>query len=365
MLPDVSGSLAGRDHGVPERFVPAEMSGQLVEAEHVVRYGWAAQHGRDRTILDAGCGVGYGARTLKEAGATRVVGVDSSAAVVEAARAQAPDGVTFEVGDVASLAHPDDAFGLVVCFEVIEHVADGDAVLDELARVLAPGGLLLISSPNRGRYVPGNPHHRYEYTPAELHAALTPRFAHVHMMRQHVMVASVVASADPGRGLAGADVRRLVTPSEDEEIYTLAVAGDGPLPPSAPMVALTHFVELRRWMELYEEQQAIADDQRRLLAEREVLDSQRRSALTLLAEREQQLSAVPDLRERLQDSTARAEAAVARVEVAVSENQQLHDANAQLYRDLLACREALEALKASPSWRVTAPLRGAKRQLRG
>lgn len=365
MLADVSGSLAGRDHGVPERFVPAEMSGRLVEAEHVLRYRWAAQHGGQRTILDAGCGVGYGAGILKEAGAARVVGVDSSAAVVEAARAQVPDGVSFEVADVASLAHPDDAFDLVVCFEVIEHVDDRDAVLDELVRVLAPGGLLLISSPNRERYMPGNPHHRHEYTPSELYAALTPRFAHVNMVRQHVMVASVLTSADPEASLAGAGVRRLVTPCEDEEIYTLAVAGDGQLPPSTPMVALTHFVELRQWMERYEEQRVIADDQRRLLTERELLISQRRSALALLAEREQQLSALSDLRERLDDSTFAAEATAKQVEAAVRENQRLHDTNAELHRDLVACREALEALKASPSWRLTAPLRGAKRQLRG
>jgi SAM-dependent methyltransferase len=71
-------------------------------------------------------------------------------------------------GTFDSLDFEDDTFELVVCFEVIELVADPLIVLDELVRVLAPGGLLLLSSPDRDVYPPGNPHHLHEFDAAEL-----------------------------------------------------------------------------------------------------------------------------------------------------------------------------------------------------
>ena len=63
-----------------------------------------------------------------------------------------PDSVRLQAGDLRKLDLDDDTFELIVCFEVIEHCRrTPSTVLDELVRVLAPGGLLLISSPNRGR----------------------------------------------------------------------------------------------------------------------------------------------------------------------------------------------------------------------
>ena len=169
-------SLSGSENGVPEQFVPAEMAGELVAAEHLARYGWAGHLVKDRRVLDAGCGVGYGSTMLSDAGAREVTGVDVAESVLEVARQGAPQNVRFEVADVASLPYAADSFEAVVCFEVIEHVDDRNRVLDELRRVLAPDGLLIISSPNRDRYVPGNPHHRHEYTPRELREALEARF---------------------------------------------------------------------------------------------------------------------------------------------------------------------------------------------
>ena len=68
----------------------------------------------------------------------------------ETVAAGMPDTVRLQAGDLRSLDFEDDKFELIVCFEVIEHFEDPFTVLDELVRVLAPGGLLLVSSPNRG-----------------------------------------------------------------------------------------------------------------------------------------------------------------------------------------------------------------------
>src|SRR4051794_31774872 len=96
--------------GVPERFDPTSMRGDLVEAEHLARYAWAGALVAGRRVLDAGCGLGYGAAALARAGAERVVGVDIAEAVVEAARTSAGPKVELEVGDVRELEFPEASF---------------------------------------------------------------------------------------------------------------------------------------------------------------------------------------------------------------------------------------------------------------
>jgi SAM-dependent methyltransferase len=186
-------------------------------------------------VLDAGCGVGYGTALLVRAGATAATGVDLDPdAVADAAREHG--GVAdFVEGDLLALPFPNGAFDLVSCFEAIEHVADPHRALDELARVLAPGGLLLVSSPNRGLYPEGNPFHLHELTAQELEDALRARFAQVRLHRQDAHAASLVADAqahtapDPEVEIA-ASVRRLTPAMEGRETYTLAVAGQAELP---------------------------------------------------------------------------------------------------------------------------------------
>src|SRR5690349_12094180 len=140
--------LADFVNGTPGRFVPAQMRGELVEVQHLARYAWATALAPGRRVLDAGCGLGYGAAMLADAGAESVAAVDLAAEIIDVARDQTGDRVTFEVADLRSLPFADDAFDLVVCFEVIEHIEEQPAALDELRRVLAPGGVLAISSPN-------------------------------------------------------------------------------------------------------------------------------------------------------------------------------------------------------------------------
>jgi SAM-dependent methyltransferase len=332
-------SLAGAENGVPERFVPAEMAGELVAAEHLARYGWACRLVRGRRVLDAGCGAGYGSAMLSAAGADAVTGVDRAQAVLEVAQQGAPENVRFEVADVASLPFAAASFDAVVCFEVIEHVEDRDAVLDELRRVLAPDGLLIISSPNRDRYVPGNPHHRHEYTPRELRAALEARFPAVALVAQHAMLASVVSAAPAAGPLAQAAVASLVEPQTDDELYTLAVAGLTIPELGAPTVTLTHTIELRGWLEHYQRLEASIAAQALALEELEAVRAERGTALAMLCDREQE-------RERLTGEVADLCAQVAALEA-----------------EIVRARAVLAAVLSSPSWRITAPLRALKRLL--
>jgi ubiquinone/menaquinone biosynthesis C-methylase UbiE len=131
--------------GVPERFSPDDMAGQLLEAEHLARYRWAASIASGKKVLDAGCGTAYGSAMLGRAGATSVVGVDIAESVLQSVRGDMPDNVELTVGDLSKLELEDDTFDLVVCFEVIEHFEDPQTVLDNLAR--RPTGC--CSSPRR------------------------------------------------------------------------------------------------------------------------------------------------------------------------------------------------------------------------
>jgi 2-polyprenyl-6-hydroxyphenyl methylase/3-demethylubiquinone-9 3-methyltransferase len=140
-----------------------------------------------RSALDIGCGAGLLCEPLARLGAA-VTGVDAAAENVAAA-SQHAEGVGLDIrymaGEVGALDI--GTFDLVTSVEVIEHVADKPAFLRDVAARLAPGGLLILSTPNRTAasrvllvgaaeavgYVPKGTHHWEDFvTPEELEALL-------------------------------------------------------------------------------------------------------------------------------------------------------------------------------------------------
>lgn len=242
-----------------ERFLPEQMHGELIEAEHLVRYLWASEYTTGREVLDAGCGAGYGTRILLERGARRCVGVDLSEETVRAARERyGTNGeIEFAALDIARLPFDDGAFDAAVCLEALEHVTDQAAVVQELRRVLAPGGLLMVSSPNRGEYPPGNPYHAKELAQEEFLALLSERFSHVVPLRQHNWLASAIlgdhdfSQGEPERALE-ASLHKAARREPGRELYTLAICSDEPLPEHHQAVAMTNPLEVRRWLEQIE-----------------------------------------------------------------------------------------------------------------
>jgi SAM-dependent methyltransferase len=147
-----------------------------VFAEHMYRYRLAQRFCAGKKVLDAACGTGYGSQMLKRAGARAVEGLDiDTVSIAYAVRDYAGSGITFRQGNVLQLPYPDKTFDVVVSFETIEHVPNGADWLREAARVLKPGGLFIVSTPNREVSNPDrafgeplrNPFHHFEYSLGE------------------------------------------------------------------------------------------------------------------------------------------------------------------------------------------------------
>jgi len=102
-----------------------------------------------KSALDVGCGAGLLCEPLARLGAD-VTGIDAAAENAMAAAAHAEGAglaVRYMTGEVGALDI--GTFDLVTCMEVIEHVADKPAFVAALAERLAPGGLMVLSTPNR------------------------------------------------------------------------------------------------------------------------------------------------------------------------------------------------------------------------
>jgi SAM-dependent methyltransferase len=264
------------------------------------------------------------------------VGVDLSPLAVDAASHFESPSLRFQQGDVRALPFANDEFDAVVCFEVLEHVDQREQVLAELRRVMRPDGLLIISSPNRGVYPPGNPHHLHEYRPEELRTALTQFFRNVDLRRQHCWLASAILNddeirhADPTVAIRGLESAKVYEVEPDSEIYTIALASNGPLPAGHSRSVWTGLNEPETW---FAEIRTLRDANERLTAES---TRQKAETAALTAERDELMK----IEQGLRRDTRR------------------------LIDDLRTAHGLLDQLYSSLSWRVTRPIRDAGRAMR-
>jgi 2-polyprenyl-3-methyl-5-hydroxy-6-metoxy-1,4-benzoquinol methylase len=131
-------------------------------------------------VLEVGCGEGRGVGLLM-AQAKSFTAVDKIKPLVDSLQQKYPGGrfISMSIPPLGLLA--DNAYDVVVSFQVIEHIDNDLLFLKEIHRVLKPGGVALITTPNRKMSLSRNPWHVREYLPAELETLAKRIFRHVEM----------------------------------------------------------------------------------------------------------------------------------------------------------------------------------------
>jgi len=150
-------------------------NGLIKIEEPIVRRLLGAVAGK--RVLDAGCGTGRHTAWLAHQGA-RVIGVDPSAAMLEHARAKLPD-VELVEGTFATL--PAGPFDVVLDALVLEHLPEVASPIAAMARVLVPGGLLVVSVYHPFFLLKGVPPHFPHADGVEYEMP-----AHVHLVSDYV-----------------------------------------------------------------------------------------------------------------------------------------------------------------------------------
>jgi SAM-dependent methyltransferase len=249
-----------------ERVIPGQVELDLWN-EHLARYAlaaWLAGRSHAGTgalrrkpkaghpagvlrVLDAGCGSGYGASLLASVGPqVTVLGVDNSAEAIDYATSHyAAPNLRFLLADCLSLPPDLGEFDLVVAFEVIEHLADPEPFLRAVGSLLAPSGILVVSTPNRHYYTEErnytNPFHAREYDPAEFEALLKRFFSEPRIFTENHAAAIAfhpvgASGAEPASCFEGAARVSGPPDSTDQPHFLLGICGHGVLPDLGPFV---------------------------------------------------------------------------------------------------------------------------------
>jgi len=168
-----------------ERMIPTA-DGELsyVFARHKFAYECARGYAESRSVLDVGCGTGYGCKILS-AVAQSVVGIDYHSDAIAFCRAHysAPN-VSFAQCDIPDI-HFTGEFDLAVSFQVIEHLSDLHLFLGKLTTAVRPGGMILITTPNVRTPATGrdaNPFHTNEMNYTRFHDLLSEHFASFELL---------------------------------------------------------------------------------------------------------------------------------------------------------------------------------------
>jgi ubiquinone/menaquinone biosynthesis C-methylase UbiE len=168
---------------------PVESAGRWW-GEHIHRYNEALLYiGPGDTVLDIACGTGFGTDIIAGKTSGKVIGGDIAPEAIDECRGRwQKSNLEFKVLDGTKLEFPDHYFNKIVSFETIEHTTQYRQMIAEFARVLAPGGHLILSTPNINVSSPDgvvrNPFHTQELTYEELNQLLAASFTTVQHFGQ-------------------------------------------------------------------------------------------------------------------------------------------------------------------------------------
>lgn len=164
-----------------ERLSQTDVTVSPIFYQHLAVYKYALAFVKDKIVLEFGCGEGYGAKLLSEY-AARVAGIDYSQDAIDTAKKNyASDNIEFICRRAESTKIDNEQFDCICSFQVIEHIAKPKKFLHEVTRLLKPGGLLILSTPNKRASLIMHPYHFREYTKEELYSFLKDFFQEVQI----------------------------------------------------------------------------------------------------------------------------------------------------------------------------------------
>ena len=168
-----------------ERIIPEE--GRYMFQRHLQAYQFSVNFCRERVILDAGCGEGYGSYLLSDA-AARVIGIDKSEEAINHCKEKyVRQNLEYRAMDVRSMDLADGLFDVAVSFQAIEHLGDAQKFINELRRVLKKGGSAIIGTPNKSLCEgPAGKYHAKEYRYNEFRDLLNTYFSNVEYYGVHL-----------------------------------------------------------------------------------------------------------------------------------------------------------------------------------
>ncbi len=180
-----------------ERMTTA-VQGQI-EFEHFHRYCLARDLCAGLDVLDVASGEGYGSAILASV-ARSVTGVEIDPGAIAHARAvYSFENLCFLEGSALSLPLEAASVDIAISFETVEHIREHEDFVAEIRRVLRPGGLFIVSSPDRtvysARHEHVNEYHLRELTEAEFDAFLNLNFKNAALFHQRALLGSIVVAA--------------------------------------------------------------------------------------------------------------------------------------------------------------------------
>jgi SAM-dependent methyltransferase len=294
-----------------ERVVPGKVEPDLFN-EHLSRYRFARPLAEGRCVLDAGCGTGYGTAVLAES-ARKVLALDVSQESVAFARKHYSTlNTEFLVADCCRIPLGSQTIDTAVCFEVIEHLAEQETLLEEIRRVLRPDGVLAISTPNRIYYTEErqetNPFHVREFSFDEFLSILKGSFAHVEMAFQNHVSSLYVGDPRQRRPL-----RSEMAPAEADlersAHYFVALCSNAPLAGRScdPLVYLPASGNLLRERDhhIHAQEERIRTLDRKVLDQQTEYEAQSQWCLQLSQQMQERTEWAQRLHQRIQELDAR------------------------------------------------------------
>ena len=208
-----------------------------VSAEHLHRYALAMEFVHNKTVLDIACGEGYGCHLLSQK-ARVVTGVDIDKETIIKAKAKYRNSnISFLEGKAEFIPLENHSVDVVTSFETLEHTSNHEAFLSEIKRVLKPGGLLIISTPDKKWYSDKtgyvNPFHVKELYREEFEALLKNQFTHVNIVSQKFFCGSMLLPEEnnASQDFYAGNFDKVSKMENSEAPYLIAFVSDATLPP--------------------------------------------------------------------------------------------------------------------------------------